>query len=336
MLAVGIATVWTTCGVRKAPRHTVTAVPGTERAYPTGEALMVSPGERWIAFFEGTISERKRDVTFASVDRKSGQYMRHDLDGLPTDFVPRGLQPNPFELFPLRPRLFGWHEGSLDLGFGEGTGALLFDIGQASAQPAVLPREPLRTSDGVAGRDVVDEIRKLARRRRVMLFQDEWYSLAWRDGRFDDTLYWFDRLSRRIYFSEWDAKSRLVMKIRDTLFKEVHVGAIRVSPDERFLAVKTALNLKSAIPTPYSRTALTVVELDGGKKVEIARYRYIANPVWSADSRRLYFVGGGDLDTVAVRIADGARAFGGSHFSASRVSRQAPRQASACAVTSDA
>ncbi len=34
VLAVGIATVWATCGVRKAPRGTVVAVPGTGRSCP--------------------------------------------------------------------------------------------------------------------------------------------------------------------------------------------------------------------------------------------------------------------------------------------------------------
>ena len=74
--------------------------------------------------------------------------------------------------------------------------------------------------------------------------------LARRDGRFDDTLYWFDQSTGQIYHSEWDGKARPVKHVRDAFFKEVHVAGLRFSPDERLIATRTALSLKSAIPTP--------------------------------------------------------------------------------------
>jgi hypothetical protein len=310
-LACGLSMLDVSCGVRKAPPGAVVTVPHTGKAYPQGRSLLVSPDERWISLFE---RESKTDVTIglSSIELATGRYVRHELGGIDVQFYSPGRPPSMeiWALFQGDSEYVGWSSGRLYLSRGEGKDAFVLDNDSSAVRRGRAPNEPLQISDGFVHQYLARAISKVA------LAHDGWssgneaaFSLAWRNGRYGETLFWYDHRAREVYSLKPDGRVRTIRKIRDTLLKSVTVEEVRVSPDERFLAYTTVAQLKAAVPTPYMRAVVTVRELESRREVEVGRYRYVANLIWGRDGGHLYFIGGGDTDTVAVRIADIAGIF---------------------------
>lgn len=310
-LACGLSMLDVSCGVRKAPPVAVVAVPHTGKAYPQGRSLLVSPDERWICVFERE-SKTNVKIGLSSIELGTGRYVRHELDGGdarvydPSQPTSMGI----FALFQEDSEYVGWCAEKLYLSYGEGKLAFILDNGTPAGWLGRAPNEPLQISDGLIHQYLAKTINKAA------LAHDAWssglegeYSLAWRNGRYGETLFWYEHRTREVCSSGSDGRIRKIRKIRDTLLKSVTVKEIRVSPDEHFLAFTTVAQLNAGVPTPYMRAVVTVRELESRREVEIGRYRYVANLIWGRDGRHLYFIGGGDTDTVAVRIADIAGIF---------------------------
>jgi hypothetical protein len=309
--ACGLSVLGVSCGVRKAPPGAVVAVPHTGKAYAQGRALLVSPDERWISVFE---LESKTDMTIGlcSIELATGRYVRHEVSSIDVQYYAPGRPPSMgiFAIFQRDSEYVGWCSGRLYLSRGEGKDAFVLDNDSSAVRRGRAPNEPLQISDGFVHQYLARAINKVA------LAHDAWssgyeaeYSLAWRNGRYGETLFWYDNSARKVFSLGSDGRVRKIRRIRDTLLKSVTVKEIRVSPDERFMAYTTVAQLKAAVPTPYMRAVVTVRELESRREVEIGRYRYVANLIWGRDGRHLYFIGGGDTDTVAVRIADIAGIF---------------------------
>lgn len=311
-LACGLCVLDVSCGVRRAPPGAVVAVAHTGKAYAQGRSLLVSPDERWISLFE---RESRTDVTIglSSVELATGRYVRHELGSMDVQFYIPGRAPSMgiFAIFQRDSEYVGWWSGRLYLSGGEGKEAFVVDNASSAVERGRAPNEPLQISDGFVHQYLARAISTIA------LSRDAWssgneaeYSLAWRNGRYGATLFWYDNKKRNICSLGSDGRVREIRRLRETLLKSVTVKEIRISPDERFLAYTTVAQLKAVVPTPYMRAVVTVRELESRREVEVGRYRYVANLIWGRDSRHLYFIGGGDTDTVAVRIADVAGIFG--------------------------
>jgi hypothetical protein len=75
-------------------------------------------------------------------------------------------------------------------------------------------------------------------------------------------------------------------------FRNFDIVALRVSPNERYLAYGLFTELRAPIPLPDQAVQLHVYDLLEKKDHKISSgYRYISNVSWSPDSRRFYFAG---------------------------------------------
>ena len=299
------------CAIGTAPKGAVVALQGTGRATVMGRALLVSPDEKWICFFEkkpGGIGVN----ALASVDMSTGRYMRYDLSGVAEASIPIMYRPLEEKLSYLAAgkKAMGWRRDRLYIDFFGASTCLALSMGTDDVQVVAFPDSGVFISDGIADADRDRLIRVMAIDRDVHYVDDDMGTMAWRDGRLAGSMYWYDQTSNVILAKDENGTGRQVWKIPQSGTSSRVFAAVRVSPNEQFVAIMTIATPRTLLPTPSMRTVLTVVETNGGKALEMASYRYMGNCIWGRDSRHLYFIGGGDTDTTAVRIADVAGAFG--------------------------
>jgi hypothetical protein len=91
--------------------------------------------------------------------------------------------------------------------------------------------------------------------------------------------------------------------------KRVHVvvGAVRVSPDERYLAYTVNSKKQAFLSGP--REEVFIMDLGTGEEKRVAKHSYTGNLSWSPDGRRLYFAGGEYASDSAVRVVDAVATF---------------------------
>lgn len=298
------------CGWRKAPDGVVVAIPHTGNVCGMSQCVLVSPDENWLVFFESATKGGGTVDFVASIDLHDSTYTRHDLERLGGEGIPRSLSPISSKLFYFLDGVerVGWADEQLVMDFGGGGRGLFFARGKRDAWIGKRHDGGLYVSDGINYRDMLNHAHSTAMRRHFNMSPDV-FSMLVRDGVPSTDVYWYDVKSEWIMRSVGIGINERIWRNKKKIGKIVNVTGLRVSPNEQYIAIETVEQLAASVPTPYYRSTLLVREMSSGRIVQIGRYRYIANYMWSPDGARIYFVGGGDTDSFAVRVAHVDRVF---------------------------
>jgi hypothetical protein len=128
---------------------------------------------------------------------------------------------------------------------------------------------------------------------RWILNHPRLFSLPKSVGQSETSLYHIDRSYDGASIVRTDSSgSHPLVQHPHRRFRNARINALRVSPNERYLAYGLFLKLRSPIPLPDQEIELYVHDLVEGEEYTIStRYRDISNLIWSPDSERLYFAG---------------------------------------------
>ena len=288
-----------------------TIILSTEDVCISGRGFFVSPDEQWLVLI--TRDEGGGPAGLSSLNIATGKRADYDPDQFPEKFkeyLNKGVMS--FERFNMGLDPGGWFNGQFFIGIGIGRLALSLLPSQPAAVANVLPHEPLMLSDGPDSETRSQVIRDRMNVLSLTSPFNEFLNddvIAWRDGEWGDALYHYDMPAKEIRLYRPGQPSSTVVRTHDGVMTRAGVTAMRVSPDERFLAYVVWSESKN-IPTPFYREALKVIDLKTGEDRTIGQFRYVARPYWSGDSQRLYYSGKeGDLS--GVWIVDMKEVFGG-------------------------
>lgn len=292
------------CGWRQAPDGTVMAVPHTGNVYPVSQSLLVAPDENWLVFFESAIEDIGRVDGLASIDLDDTTYTKINIEQIRRNDTSRSMYSltNELTFYLDGYGRIGWSDEHLVVAFTDNRTGVYVARGKHEAWIDRIPGGGLYVSDGVAFTDMMDHVRKIAKRRDINIY-DYPVCTVMNNGELKDILYWYDVKSRWIWRSASRTETERLWRNKGRPGRIVNVSGLRVSPDERYIAIKTKEQLAGPLPTPYYRTTMLVLEIATGRTVQVGRYRHVANCMWSQDGARLYFAGGGDTDSFAVRVA---------------------------------
>ncbi len=270
-------------------------VPGTERIKPHGNGpwFTISPDEQWLAYAEvdsadWDIRPTDRPPRFHLVTMEMGTLIEthHHLEDIPADVFPEQLGPWLAVMGGFQAP--SWLEGRL----------FVRVLGSSSLSPWIVfvPGVPRARRVSPTAEGTCLDCPPTSEWRRLMAAHGITYDwpihAAYTDGRFSNMLYLQGRAGRGVaaidrMSTDGETERLLVLKRR---FKKTSIGAMRVSPNERYLAYTLGTNLRSAIPLPTLRDEVHVLDLHARVDRRVpGSFRVSGNLMWSQDSSRLYY-----------------------------------------------
>lgn len=293
----------TACGSNTA----VERIPGTERA--AGENISISPDEKWLVFWEWVVTPTEQYVDdrgefsmrLASLDLDDGTVVKHELAGLPKKH--RSISINWAEI----ERWFdppGWYSNKFYINM------YLYCL---VVDPASIIIKSGRSPTGLTcsdcpPNDIIDEtIKKVYEWYGGDDDIREEYSISWRNGQSGNTIY--RKSGKKILRFRRNGSKDTLVEVQSR-FRTATVSAIRISPDETYLAYTVNSKIKSPVPLPDMREEVFVLHLESKREKKLGRFRSVGNLIWSPDGRRLYYAGhNGDFTDMGVYRVDVGRLF---------------------------
>ena len=303
--AVAVVLAFGLCGCSRGGIE-VERIPGTEHAstrYPAGgqiDALTISPNDRWLVFWDGPTIDT---LHLSSIDLQTLKKTDHSVRDLPTSVVMGYTTWHEIaDLF----QAARWYKEALYLELSGRAGAVVLDPNEVALRVGALPGTRLSCSDcpptPVLSKTVAQRIAEKPRTASELLR----YTIAWRDGTLGRDVYHSGRKATILRIGPGGTEEVLLQ--RKQAFHWTAISRIRISPDEEYLAYVVFSKLKSGVPLPGGEYTVYVRRLETGAEKRIATHQDVSNLIWSADSRRLYFVGNGESgDDPAVYCADISR-----------------------------
>ncbi len=290
----------------------IRSIAGTEEVAIEKFCITVSPDEKWLTFVEWRLTAAERvkiqmsdeyDARFVSLDLRTGSRTTHSIDSLSPNVLGLPSSQNRWKFhagFTMVKEQFrppGWIKGSFYFQRpGQNTG-LALEPSRTDIRVVAPPGSTGTCSDCPPGASV--EFRD-----RIWDLLSNDVSAVVQDGKVRAVYYWESRSNR----------VNAVLRVRDTGDKElvvdrrqsqgtmVAIAALRVSPDERYLAFVVHSKKQEFLAGP--REELFIRDLQTGQEKLIASYGRMGNLIWSPAGQRLYFAGGGYASDSAVRVAD--------------------------------
>ncbi len=272
----------------------VVAISGTEDVTLSRSSwsISVSPDEQILAFWE----LRKEggdpyDAYLCTLDLKTLVKTVHGIHDVYSELSSLGPV-EPWEKIGLNFRDACWVDSRcyVNLSFRAGRKTLVFDPSTIEAGFSVPPPD-LTCSDCPPRKQVESTVVDLVG--RWLLNHGRLYSSVRSENHSNLYLYHVDKNydgARILQTSRTD--SEIIIQHPPRKLKDVNITALRISPNERYLAYGLFLKLRSRIPLPDQKIELHVYDRVEKKNHLISSgYRYISNLVWSPDSERLYFAG---------------------------------------------
>jgi hypothetical protein len=277
----------------------------------------VSPDEKWLTFVEWRLPAEARvkeqmsseyDARIASLNLQTGMRTQHSIDSLSPSALGFSNDPTRWKFhacFRLIKEVFrppGW--------IGE---TFYFQRYGRKTYVALDPSQP--DMKIVADPDTTGTCSDCPPMTSVEFHGQSWdllsndVSAVVQGGRVRSIYYWGSQPNRvnAILRVREDGEEELVVDRHQLKGTMVTIAALRVSPDERYLAYVVRSKKQEFLSGP--REELFIRDLQAGNEKPIASYMAIGNLIWSAAGERLYFAGGGYSSDAAVRVVDVKEAF---------------------------
>ena len=270
-------------------------LPGTQRIEPNdnGPWFTISPSERWLAFMEvdsNGVGEAGTNFHLTTLEINTANKTSHQLSDVPATLFRETL--TQWQSIQIGFAADSWRDDRLLIRLPSSTPIkywVAFVPGTSEANVTAEP-DDLSCSDCPPR----SEWRRLAESRRLPVHDDNGPRpyVPYREGRFSDVVYRYPMggdFRGAIVEKVYSDGSVEVLIEQKRAFREAHIGAFRVSPDEQYLAYELILWLKSPIPLPTTRHELHIFHIPTGEEQRLpGDYRLMGNLIWSADSKRLF------------------------------------------------
>lgn len=294
-----IASLVTGCSTRADDVVTRT-IPGTEQLAVDQFCITVSPDEQWLTFVEWRLPAEQRaksqtlteyDTRVVSIGLRTTARTAHSIDSISPEQL--GLSANDrmwrfdagFRLIREGFRPPGWVRGSFYFQrYGRGT------------YLALRPTE--RDIRIVAAPDTAGTCSDCPPLISVDFHGRTWdllsndVSAVVQDGKVRAIYYWGsgpNRVNAVLRVRE-NSDEQLVVDRHQKQGTNIVIAALRVSPDDRYLAYVVHSKKQEFLAGP--REELFIRDLQTGGEKRIASHGAMGNLIWSADGKRLYFAGG--------------------------------------------
>lgn len=302
----------------RAEDSSVRPIPGTEQLAVEEFCITVSPDDRWLTFVEWRRPEKERannrtlsgyETQVTSLDLQSGVRTRHSIDGLSPEVLGFSSERKDWRLSAAyriieeRFRPPGWIRGSFYFQrYGRGT-YLALDPTQPDIRVVDAPDTMGTCSDCPPG-IAVD-----FRGRTWDLLSND-VSAVQRDGVVRAVYYWVGGAKgvNAIMRIGENGGEELVVDRRQKQGTLVTITALRVSPDEKYLAYVVRSKPQELLSGP--REELSIRDLQSKEEKRIASHGSVGNLIWSPRGERLYFAGGSVGGDGTAYVVDIGTAFG--------------------------
>jgi hypothetical protein len=296
----------------------VRPIVGTEQLAVEKFCITVSPDERWLTFVEWRLSDKERAkngtmsgyaTRVTSLELRTGALTRHSIDGLSAEVL--GFPPERKDwrlsaghrIIKERFRSPGWIRGLFYFQrYGRNT-YLALDPTQPDIRIVDTPDTAGTCSDCPPG------IAADFRGRTWDLLSND-VSAVLRDGVVRAVYYWeggANGVNAIVRIGE-NGGEELVVDRRQKQFALVTITALRVSPDERYLAYVVRSKPRELLSGP--REELAIRDLQSKEEKQIASHGSVGNLIWSPRGERLYFAGGSVGGDGTAYVVDVGMAFG--------------------------
>ncbi len=276
------------------PDKHIAAIAGTELVTLSGSpcSITVSPDERWLAFWELSRGvEHPYDSHLCTLELATSMKTTHKVDSAYNQLSSYGPV-EPWKQVASGFQAASWLDGRCYVLVIAGTVPkwLYFTPAVTDVVWSTVPTD-LTCSDCPPPESVNPMVEDLVG--RWLLNHGRLYSLAKSEDHTDQYLYHVDKNFEGAGILRTNpTESQPVVQHPPRRFKNTAINALRISPNERYLAYGLFLKLRAPMPLPDQKIELHVYDLANKRDFKISSgYRYISNLIWSPDSNRLYFAG---------------------------------------------
>lgn len=319
-VSVSIAVVSVGLAVACSPRpedNLARPIPGAGQVAVEEFCITISPDERWLIFVEWKLSSDERVknqmskdyyARIVSLDLGTGFRTTHNIDSLSPKALgfPAGEKGWEFHAgFMMIKKQFrppGWRDG-LYYFQPFGPQCLVLDPSQPEIKIIDAPGVAGSCGDCPLGTSV-----EFRGRAWDLLSND--VSAVVQEGQVRAIYYWGtgpDRVNAILRVRENDSEEKIVDR-HQKQGTNIVIAAIRVSPDEEYLAYVVHSKKQEFLAGP--REELFIRELRTGDEKLVAVHGSMGNLIWSPRGERLYFAAGGIGSDGTVYVVDVESAFG--------------------------